>query len=66
MEEFHKPETIASRFGMSLQALYAACRLNQIPHVRIGKRIRFPESALQKWIKEESAKSTNGTSLTKS
>lgn len=53
IEELHKPEAVAPRVGLSLQAFYAACRQKQFPHVRIGKRIRIPETALQRWIEEQ-------------
>ncbi len=52
-------EAVAPRAGMSKQALYAACRARQFPHVRIGKRIRIPESLLEKWIQEQATKNTN-------
>lgn len=59
VEEFHKPEAVAPRIGLTLQAFYAACRAKQFPHVRIGKRIRVPDSLLQKWIAEQAVISTN-------
>lgn len=67
-EIFHRPEVAAKQFGITLQAFYAACREQKIPHIRIGKRIRVPESALQRWIEEQLGKNTNAqtpaTSLT--
>lgn len=59
VDQMHTVEAVAPRAGMSKQALYAACRAHQFPHVRIGKRIRIPESLLEKWIQEQAAKNTN-------
>lgn len=53
MDNLLKPETVAPKVGLSLGAFYAACRAKQFPHVRIGKRIRVPESALKQWIDEQ-------------
>ncbi len=58
-EQFYTVEVVAPRVGLSVQALYSACRQKQFPHIRIGKRIRVPESALRQWIEEQLAKNTN-------
>jgi excisionase family DNA binding protein len=39
-------EQAAPQLQMSEQALYAACRVGQFPHIRIGRRIRIPARAL--------------------
>jgi excisionase family DNA binding protein len=41
------------QIGMSEQGLYAACREGQFPHVRIGKRIRIPASAVSRWVEQQ-------------
>ncbi|MEP7343430.1 MAG: helix-turn-helix domain-containing protein, partial [Acidobacteriota bacterium] len=53
MEVFHTVETIAPQLNLSVQAVYAACRNGQLPHVRIGRRIRIPETALKLWVEEQ-------------
>lgn len=53
METFYTVETIAPQLNLSVQAVYSACRNGQLPHVRIGRRIRIPESALRKMIEEQ-------------
>lgn len=59
MEVLHTVEAIAPQFNLSTQAVYAACRNGQIPHVRIGKRIRIPESSIQKWIDAQTSKNND-------
>ena len=41
------------RIGKSL--LYELVRTNQIPHMRIGYRYRFPRWRLNEWIEQKSA-----------
>lgn len=53
MEMLHTVEAIAPQLNLSVQAVYSACRNGQLPHVRIGRRIRIPESALQRMIEEQ-------------
>ncbi len=49
-EELQTVEAAAPRLNLSVQAVYAACRNGQLPHVRIGRRIRIPTSAIGEWI----------------
>lgn len=44
---------VAPQVRLSAQALYAAIRERQFPAVRIGARIRIPETALRDWIKTQ-------------
>jgi excisionase family DNA binding protein len=53
IEEFFTVEETAPKVKMSQQGLYAACREKQFPHVRIGKRIRIPSSALTRWVENQ-------------
>lgn len=59
IEQMHKVETVAPQVGMTKAALYAACRQKQFPHVRIGNRIRIPESALRRWVEEQTVKTAS-------
>lgn len=36
--------------GISKARLYQLCRMNIIPHVRIGRQIRFNVEHLENWI----------------
>jgi len=53
VDTLHRIEDIAPCTGLTPKALWNACRAKQFPHVRIGRRIRVPESALQAWIAEQ-------------
>jgi excisionase family DNA binding protein len=53
IERFYTVPEIAPQIGMSEQGLYAACREGQFPHVRIGKRIRIPASAVSRWVEQQ-------------
>jgi excisionase family DNA binding protein len=53
LEEFFTVEEAAPKVRMSTQSLYAACREKQFPHVKIGKRVRIPASALTLWIERQ-------------
>lgn len=53
IEQMHRVEDIAPKVGMTKKSLYAACREKQFPHVRIGTRIRIPESGLKRWVEEQ-------------
>lgn len=59
IDQMHKVEAVAPRIGLSKQALYAAIRARKFPHIRIGTRIRIPESAIQNWIEDQLRKTTS-------
>jgi excisionase family DNA binding protein len=44
---------VAPLARMSEQALYRAIRAGQIPAIRIGAKVRIPESALRRWIESQ-------------
>jgi excisionase family DNA binding protein len=56
MDDMMRVADVAPRVGLTRQALFAACRNGQFPHVRIGRRIRIPASGLERWIEEQLAK----------
>lgn len=56
IQHLYKIDEVAEILGLSKQAAYLACREGKIPHLRIGKRIRVSQEALEKWIEQESAK----------
>jgi len=55
VETLYKAEVVAPQVGLSIKQFYAACQAKQFPHVRIGRRIRVPESALRRWIEQQLA-----------
>ena len=53
IEKLFRVEEVAPQVGLSKNALYAACREKQFPHVKIGTRVRIPESGLRQWIEQQ-------------
>ena len=44
-------EHLAREIGVRQQACYAAIRKGLIPHIRIGRGIILPRSAISQWLK---------------
>lgn len=45
-----RAEDIAEQTGLSLARVYALVRAGQIPHIRVGRSVRFSEAAILAWI----------------
>jgi excisionase family DNA binding protein len=58
IEKLYKVDDVAPQVQMTKHALYAAIRAGQFPHLKIGSRIRIPESALARWIEQQTAPNT--------
>jgi excisionase family DNA binding protein len=58
IERLHRVAVVAPQVDMTVPAIYAAIRAGQFPYIRIGRRIRIPESLLQQWLEEKLAKNT--------
>ena len=51
MQQLINAETAAPLLGLNSKiAVYDAVRRNLIPHVRIGRRVRFDPEALKTWV----------------
>jgi excisionase family DNA binding protein len=50
MSRLLDPAEAAERLSMKRSRVVALARGNALPHVRIGRLIRFPEAALDAWI----------------
>ena len=48
----------AQALGASKNTVYELVRTRQIPHVRIGTRIRIPKAALEAWLERQAVRST--------
>jgi len=46
-------ETLAPKLDVSESELYHLSESDQIPHMHIGKRVLFPDSAIKAWIAEK-------------
>lgn len=53
MEKLLTVAEAAPLVQMSQQGLYAAIRAKQFPALHIGRRIRIPQSSVQRWIAEQ-------------
>lgn len=45
-----KAQEVAEALGLPLHRVYALTRENRIPHVRIGRQVRYPVAKLVAWI----------------
>ena len=45
-------ELSARLHGVSRQRLYQLAAAGQIPHVRLGRAIRFADSAIVEWVRQ--------------
>jgi excisionase family DNA binding protein len=43
-------EEIAETLGVSTGWLYGEVRLGRIPHVKLGRKVRFREEAIAAWL----------------
>jgi len=44
-------QEVSDRLGIRLHRTYELAREQQIPHVRIGRQVRFDAAALEEWIR---------------
>lgn len=50
-----RAEEVAGRLAMSKAAVYRLAERGELPHVRIGRVVRFDVEALEGWIRAHSA-----------
>jgi len=53
-------EEVAERLQVSTAWVYAQSRSRRIPHVRLGRYVRFREDAVEKWLAVLEAETLNG------
>lgn len=53
MEKFLTAREVATRLQIEPHAVYRYAREGIIPSIRIGARVRFPESALARWVSSQ-------------
>ena len=49
---------LAALLGLSDESIYRGIRHNQIPHLRIGRRLVLPKAAIDDWLRSASAGGT--------
>ena len=45
-------DEVAERIGVSHDKVYTMARKNEIPHVKLGRKVLFPRRRLVEWIEE--------------
>lgn len=51
-------EDVAASWGVTAEWLYAQARSGAIPHVRLGRYVRFREESLVAWMEQREREST--------
>ena len=54
MENLLTPEQMADKLGVKLSTIRQWCHYKFIPYVKLGRFVRFRESAVQAWIEKRS------------
>lgn len=49
-EPLLRAEDVARLFGIPRSSVYEYVRSQQIPHIRIGKHVRFVRADLEQWV----------------
>jgi excisionase family DNA binding protein len=45
-------EEVAGMLGMGTDWIYAQVRADRIPHVRLGRYVRFRSESIEQWLEE--------------
>ncbi len=45
-------EDVAAMLGMGTDWIYAQVRANRIPHVKLGRYVRFRAESIEQWLGE--------------
>lgn len=56
-------EEVASFLRVTRGWVYAETRARRIPHVRLGRYVRYRRSAVEAWVSELEASSTDGRAV---
>jgi excisionase family DNA binding protein len=46
-------KTMAKKLDVPISWLYSRTRINEIPHYKVGKYVKFDESEVMKWLKDQ-------------
>lgn len=50
MTKLLTPQQVADQLGVKLATIYCWTHLRKIPHVKLGRLLRFRESEIEQWI----------------
>lgn len=45
-------DEVAARIGMSTDWVYAEVRAGRIPHLRLGRYVRFRDASIDEWLRD--------------
>lgn len=54
------PEQLCERLQITKPSLYKLVHLRKVPYAKIGKRLRFDEEKIERWIEEKTVEAVNG------
>ncbi|HEV7752230.1 MAG TPA: helix-turn-helix domain-containing protein [Baekduia sp.] len=52
-EPLLKPEAAAELLSVKVSWIYEATRAGRLPHIRVGKHIRFTRPDLERWVADQ-------------
>jgi excisionase family DNA binding protein len=55
-----RAEDVAERLQLTTDRIYSLCRSRAIPHVRLGRTVRFRSEAIDRWLEEQEQLSAPG------
>lgn len=53
-------DDVAAMLGVSRDWIYAEARAGRMPHVRLGRHVRFKAESIDEWISEQERGSMTG------
>jgi excisionase family DNA binding protein len=48
-----RPEEVAGMLGVRRSSVYGYARTGTLPHVRVGRHVRFVRQDVEEWIKQQ-------------
>ena len=55
-EKYYHPAELASFLGVKLSTIYNWTHIGYIPHVKMGKLLRFRKDSIDEWLKKQERK----------
>ena len=59
-EQLLTAEDVSAMLGMGTDWIYAQVRADRIPHVRLGRYVRFRAGSIERWLSEIERTATMG------
>lgn len=61
LEALLTPQEVAALLRKSKSWVYGACERGEVPHVRVGRDLRFRRAELERWLEQQQVRSTPAT-----